>query len=108
VPSIQLWGKHVEEHQEKLRKDFALRWNNKKKSFQRKNVEKPLLKKIMNFCMKNKINYKTDDGQSYQVIETEDIEASSRELRDWGTDGPKGSAPFDEIDYEQMWDESHE
>jgi hypothetical protein len=106
VPGISLWGNNAKKIKKELQKGFKMKWSNKKRKFYRKNVTKPTLKKIMNFCLKNKINYKTDDGQSYEVIRSELIEASARELRDWGADISRGTPYLDEIDYEQMWDES--
>jgi hypothetical protein len=81
-------------------------WSKKRELFYRDKVDKRTLRKIINFCLKNKINYRTDDGQSYEIISSELIEASTRELRDWGADNSRGTPYLDEVDYEQMWDEN--
>jgi len=108
MTTIYLWGKNAEDKKDELAKDLKMRWNRKKKLFYRQKANKLVLKKIMNFCLKNKINYRTEEGQSYEVIDSEPIETSSRELRDWGPDISKGTGSIDEVDYEQMWEEYKE
>ncbi len=106
VPRIRLWGSNADNIKQRLRKEFKMKWSRKRKLFYRDKVDKRTLRKIINFCLKNKINYRTDDGQSYEIISSELIEASTRELRDWGADTSRGTPYLDEVDYEQMWDEN--
>jgi hypothetical protein len=108
VPAIYIWGDNAQKEKDTLRKKLKMKWSTKKKRFYREKVDGKTLKKITSYCLKNKINYKTDDGQSYEVVTSELIEASTRELRDWGADMSRGTPYLDEVDYEQMWDEGSE
>jgi len=104
MSTIYVWGKNADKDKNTLLKAFRMKWSRKRRRFYRENADKPILKKITSFCLKKRINYKTDDGQSYEVVQSELIETSSRELRDWGPDVSKGTPTIEEIDYEQMWD----
>jgi len=109
MTTIYLWGENAQRLKEKLRKEFKMKWSKKQKRFYREKCDSRLLKRIMNYCLKNAINYKTDDGRSYEVIQSEVIETSSRELKDWVSDDEsRGPSYVEEIDYEQMWDEYKE
>lgn len=108
MTTIYLWGENAHRLKEKLRKELKMKWSKKHKRFFREKCDKRLLRNITDYCLKNGINYKTDEGQSYEVIPSEAIETSSRELRDWVADDAKGPAYIEEIDYEQMWDEYKE
>ena len=85
-----------------------MKWSRKKKKFYREGLDARAAKNIMSFCLKEKINYKTDDGKSYEVIKSEEFETSPRELKDWAPDVSKVATGIEEIDYEQMWDEHKE
>ncbi len=106
--SIDVWGSNADKGKETLLKKFRMKWSRKRKLFFREKIDKRVLKKIMDYCLKNRINYRTDDGKSYEVVQSEVVETSSRELRDWGPDVSKGTPSIEEIDYEQMWDEYKE
>lgn len=108
MTTIYLWGRNADELKDMLLKGLRMKWSKKKKKFFRERLDKRILKKIMSFCLAHRINYETDTGQSYEVIESEIIETSSRELRDWGPDISKAAATLEEVDYEQMWDEYKE
>jgi len=108
MTKICIWGRNVEEFKDKIAKELKMHWSKKKRAFYREKANKLALKKIMHFCLEHKINYRTEDGQSYEVIDSELIETSSRELRDWGPDISKGAAALEEVDYEQMWEEYKE
>ncbi len=108
MSTIYVWGSNAEKEKETLLKTLKMKWSRKRRRFFRENVDKRILKKVTSYCLKNKINYKTDRGQSYEVVQSELVETSSRELRDWGPDVSKGSPSLEEIDYEQMWDEYKE
>ena len=105
VAVIYLWGNNAVKAKEALQKELKMKWSRKKRRFYREKVDRKTLRKIMSYCMKNKINYRTDDGKSYEVIESEAIEASHRELKDWGSGIPRGSSYSNDVDYEQMWSE---
>lgn len=106
--SIYVWGGNADNEKETLIKKYRMKWSRKTRRFFREKIDKRVLKKIMDYCLKNRINYKTDDGKSYEVVQSEVVETSSRELRDWGPDVSKGTPSIEEIDYEQMWDEYKE
>lgn len=106
--SIEVWGSNADNEKEALLKKYRMKWSRKRRRFFREEIDKRVLKKIMDYCLKNRINYKTDDGKSYEVVQSEVVETSSRELRDWGPDVSKGAPSIEEIDYEQMWDEYKE
>lgn len=102
MPTIYLWGNKAEKAEEKLRKAFKVKWSKKKRRFYRHKLDNPTLKKITSYCLKNRINYKTNTGQSYELIESEFLETSSREIKEWGSNISKGTPYLDEVDYEQM------
>jgi hypothetical protein len=107
--SITLWGDNANNMKDMLLKGLRMKWNKNKKHFYRDKLDAKTLKKIMSFCLKNAVNYRTDDGQSYEVVPSEVIETSNRELRDWGPDTSKDTAHIEEeVDYEQMWEEYKE
>jgi len=108
MTTIYVWGNNAERVKDTLLKAFRMKWSRKRRRFFRENADKRVLKKITSYCLKNRINYRTDSGQSYEVVQSELVETSSRELRDWGPDVSKGSPSLEEIDYEQMWDEYKE
>lgn len=100
---IYLWGNHAIEAKQDLHKKLKMKWSRKKRRFYRNKVDGKTLKKITVYCMKNKINYRTDDGQSYEVIESELFDAPQRELREWGPRSPKNTSFPNNMGYEQMW-----
>lgn len=108
VTTIFVWGDGVEKVKDKLAKTYRMKWSRKKKKFYREGLDARAAKNIMSFCLKEKINYKTDDGKSYEVIKSEEFETSPRELKDWAPDVSKVATGIEEIDYEQMWDEHKE
>ncbi len=108
MTTIYLWGDNAQKNRDELVKGLRMKWNRGKRRFYRENVDRRTLSKITSYCMKKSINYKTDEGHSYEVIPSEVIETSSRELRDWDQGDSKSSGLIEEIDYEQMWDEYKE
>lgn len=102
---IDLSGKNAEQAKATLQKKFNMKWSRTTKTLYRSKLEKQELKKIMNYCMKHKINYKTDDGQSYEVIPSEVIETSNRELREWGDSVSRPPSSSSDDDHEQQWSE---
>lgn len=106
--TIFVWGDGIERVKDKLVKTYRMKWSRKKKKFFREKLDTRTIKAVMSFCLKEKINYKTDDGRSYEVLKSEEIDTSPRELKDWAPDVSKATTGIDEIDYEQMWDEHKE
>ncbi|MEI6632492.1 MAG: hypothetical protein WCP22_01605 [Chlamydiota bacterium] len=106
--TIFVWGDDIERVKDKLVKIYKMKWSRSKKRFFREKLDARGMKAIMNFCLKEKINYKTDDGKSYEVVKAEEFDTSPRELKDWAPDVSKVTTGIEEIDYEQMWDEHKE
>ncbi|MDD5555870.1 MAG: hypothetical protein PHN82_01335 [bacterium] len=108
MTSIQLWGDAAERYKDEILKNLKMKWSRKRRRFVRERCDRRVLKKIMNFCLERKINYKTDDGQSFEVIPSEAIEPPIADLRARIPDVSRGQAAIEEIDYEQMWEEYKE
>ena len=108
MSAIFVWGDGIEKVKDKLIKAYRMKWSRKKNKFFREKLDARAMRAIMSFCLKEKINYKTDDGRSYEVVKSEEIDTSPRELKDWASDVSKVTTSIEEIDYEQMWDEHKE
>ncbi|MCX6356659.1 MAG: hypothetical protein NT045_02085, partial [Candidatus Aureabacteria bacterium] len=61
MTTIYLWGDITEESKNLLLKQFRMKWNRRKKRFFHEKCDTRALKKIMDFCLENRINYRTDD-----------------------------------------------
>jgi hypothetical protein len=103
-----VWGDDIERVKDKLVKVYRMKWSRNKKRFSREKLDARGMKNIMAFCLKEKINYKTDDGKSYEVVKSEEFDTSPRELKDWALDVSKVTTGIEEIDYDQMWDDHKE